>query len=222
MGRDDTEQALAEASEYLVDQMKEMQEELEDKNETNQELRRNYEDLCYELKKLQGEKRYLESCFQGENYSEENVFKAVMSMKARIDELYDLGEDLKVYSTKQEAESLNHLAGFIKERLKKLREVGNAKLTNKIEAASKSRQDIDKEENTVGFFSKLLGEKERKIEVLTGNLEKELRESREMQAQIEELRGKLDGLDMMCYGRLALTRHSGCSAEDQRTGFLEA
>jgi len=202
VGREDTETALAESSDFLVEQMKSLQDELEDRNESNQELRRNYEDLCAEVGKLEGEKKYFESCFVAENYSDENVHRAVMSMKSRIDELYDLGEDLKAYSTKQEAAGLEQLTSFIRDRLKKMRENSNARLTNKIEAAAKSRQEQDKEENTVGFFARLLGEKERKIEVLTAALERELKESRDTQAEIEELRGKLDGLDMMCFGSL--------------------
>ena len=201
--------------------MKSLQDELEDRNETNQELRRNYDDLCAEVGKIESEKKYFESCFVAENYSDENVHRAVMSMRSRIDELYDLGEDLKVYSTKQEAAGLEQLAGFLKERLKKMKENTNARLTNKIEAASKTRQEFEKEENTVGFFAKLLGEKERKIEVLTAGLEKELKESRDTQAEIEELRGKLDGLDMMCFGRACSPRHQRRPSENQRAGLLE-
>jgi len=215
ISNEDTEVAVAQASDFLVNQMKLLQDETEDLNTDNQELRRNYEELCAEVRKLEDQKKYYESCFHPENYNDENVYKAVMTMKTRIEELYDLGEDLKNYSTKQEAAQLTQLIAFTAERLKRMKENTNARLTNKIESIMKTGQDMEKEEHTVGFFAKLLNEKDRKIEALTAALEKEMKESKETQAEIESLRGKLDGLDTMCYGKVSLPRYKGCSAEDQ-------
>ena len=201
MGSEGTEVSLAEASEYLVNQMKLLQEESEDLNNDNQELRRNYDELGAELNKLETEREYYESCFNPKNYPDENVFRAVQSIKTRIEELYDLGEDLKTYSTKQEVTSLQELQKFTGERAKRLRETINARLTNRIESIIKTGQTEEKEEHTVEFFAKLLSEKERKIQHLSATFEKEQLEAKQMQSETEQLRGKIEGLDVMCYGR---------------------
>lgn len=199
---------MAEASEFLVNQMKLLQEETDDLNNDNQELRRNYDELGAELSKLETEKEYFESCFSARNYPDENVFRAVQSIKTRIEELYDLGEDLKTYSTKQEVGNLQELRHFTSERVKRLRESINARLTNRIESILKTGQTEEKEEQTVEFFAKLLSEKERKIQNLTATFEKEQQESKQMQTEIEQLRGKIEGLDVMCYGTLLLLKTS--------------
>lgn len=195
------EQALAEASDFLVNQMKLIQEETSDLSSDNQELRRNYDELCSEVSKLNSQKQYFESCFMADNYADESVFKAVQSIRTRIDELYDLGEDLKTYSTRQEVESMGELASFVSDRLKKLRESSNARLTNKIEAIMRTCNTQEKEEHTVEFFAKLLSEKDSRLDKLTTEYEKEQKESKDMQAEIELLRGKVEGLDIMCFGK---------------------
>lgn len=222
VGLDDTDVALAEASEFLVNQMKLLQEETEDLNHDNQELRRNYDELGSELNKLATEKQYYESCFDSNNYPDENVFRAVQSIKSRIEELYDLGEDLKTYSTKQEVNTLQDLRLFSSERVKRLRETTNARLTNRIESIIKTGQTEEKEEHTVEFFAKLLSEKERKIQNMSSTFEKEQQESKQMQSEIEQLRGKIEGLDIMCYGKLKLIRHSGRSTKDQRDRLFKS
>jgi hypothetical protein len=79
----------------------------------------------------------------------------------------------------------------------------------------KASSDPGKEENTANLFAKLLGEKEKKVDSLTATLEKELKESKDTQLEIETLRGRLEGLDMMCFGRLALDRrYKGFTAEN--------
>jgi chromosome segregation ATPase len=133
LNQSDPTEVLNEASEFLVDTIKQVQEETDDLNVDNQELRRNYSELCAEVEKLESQKGYLESGFNPASYSDESIYKAVMAIKNRIEELYDLAEELKNYSTKQEASELTNLLGYIQERLKKVREVSNVRLSNRIE-----------------------------------------------------------------------------------------
>lgn len=80
----------------------------------------------------------------------------------------------------------------------------------------KASGDPGKEENTANLFARLLGEKEKKVDALTTTLEKELKESKDTQLEIETLRGRLEGLDMMCFGRLDFDqRYKGLPAENQ-------
>lgn len=197
----DPEHALAEASDFLVNQMKLIQEESTDLTSDNQELRRNYDELCSEVSKLNSQKQYFESCFVPDNYADDSVFKAVQSIKTRIEELYDLGEDLKTYSTKQEVSDLGELSAFVGDRLKRLRDSTVVRLSAKIESIGKTCNTQDKEEHTVEFFAKLLSEKDLKLDKLSAEYEKEQKESRDMQTEIEMLRGKVEGLDIMCFGK---------------------
>ena len=122
-----------EASEYIVQQIKGIQDQVSDFTMDNEELRVNYTDLQAELDKLQAQKEYYLKVFS--KYPQdtyESSGQAVLSLRRRIYELLDLSEEMKHYSTQQEVLDLEKLIFFLEEKLQRSKSKNN-KLAAKIE-----------------------------------------------------------------------------------------
>ena len=114
------EKMNADSSDFMVQQIRSIQDESDDFMSENNELRRNYEDLSTEVGKLENQKQYFEGAFEQKNVRDHTNMEAVNNMRTRIHELIDLSEELKLFSTTQETSDLAKLRQFLEDRLQLL------------------------------------------------------------------------------------------------------
>lgn len=120
-------------SDFIVEEVKVIQDEIDDFNTDNAELRRNYNDLEEEIKKLENQKNYFSSPFErGNGLRDQGSNQAILSLRNRIYELIDLNEEMKHYSTQQEMQDLKKLCVFLEQRLS-YSKTKNNELAGKIE-----------------------------------------------------------------------------------------
>ena len=113
------------SSQFVVDIVKTVSDEKEDFNQDNNELRANYNDLQAEVEKLEGQKDYFNTAFL-QTTNAVNSTQALNSLKTRIFELLDLGEEVKHYNTQQEVQDLEKLIVFLEQRLQAQRNRNNS------------------------------------------------------------------------------------------------
>ena len=108
----DPKVALEFSSQFIVDAVTSVTQEKEDFSNDNNELRTNYNDLQDELEKLESQKDYYNQVFLLNTDSPADS-EALQSLKSRIFELIDLGEELKHLNTQQEIQDLEKLNDFL-------------------------------------------------------------------------------------------------------------
>lgn len=119
-------------SDFIVEEVKVVQDEIDDFNTDNAELRVNYNDLEEEVKKLENQKDYFSLPFDSSRRPRDASNQAILSLRSRIYELIDLSEEMKHFSTQQEIQDLKKLCLFLEQRLSYSKNKNN-RLAGKIE-----------------------------------------------------------------------------------------
>ncbi|KRX06110.1 SMAD/FHA domain [Pseudocohnilembus persalinus] len=180
-----------EAAQFLVEQMKQIQEEKKGIYVENENLHVQIQELIAEVERMKNDLSHFENLFDTTLHdvsTTTNTTNFLPKLKTRCEELEDLINELKQKGGVGRSVDMAELLEQLEKQIQ-LQKQRNDELVQKM----KEQKGVSgAEQNCIEFFAKVIDEKDRKISYLQKDIEERSKEIKNLKADIESLNYKLD------------------------------